>query len=396
MKEIHKIVFLKPGKEQSIRRFHPWIFSGAINRLEGDPQEGDVVRIHSDKNEFLAIGHYQNGSLAVRIFSFDDIAPGYHFWKQKLEDALQFRQQLNLLDNPDTNVCRLVNGEGDFLPGLIIDYYNGVAVMQLHSVGMYNIRGQLADILQELYGSRLKAVFDKSEGTVPDKMQIHPKNGYLYGNKHITEITENGHHFIVDYEQGQKTGFFIDQRENRELAGKCSKGRNVLNLFCYTGSFSVYAMKGGANLVHSVDTSAKAIELTNRNIAGNFNHVAAHQAFAADAMEYLSQSHETYDLIILDPPAFAKHLTALHHALQGYKKLNIKAFEKISKGGLVFTFSCSQVVSRENFRKAVFAAAANTGRKIRILHHLSQSPDHPVSIYHPEGEYLKGLVVYVE
>jgi 23S rRNA (cytosine1962-C5)-methyltransferase len=268
--------------------------------------------------------------------------------------------------------------------------------MQMHSVGMYNIREQLADILQKLYGSRLKAVFDKSETTIPRKMQTELKNSYLYGRQSVVEITENGSHFTVDYETGQKTGFFIDQRENRELVGKYSQGRKVLNMFCYTGSFSVYALKGGAALVHSVDSSVKAIRLTNRNIESNFSHTGLHKSFTSDAMGFLNRSDGTYDLIILDPPAYAKHLTAIRHALQGYKNLNIKAFEKINKGGLVFTFSCSQVVSGENFRKAVFAAAANTGRRITILRQLSQSPDHPVSIYHPEGEYLKGLLVYVE
>jgi 23S rRNA (cytosine1962-C5)-methyltransferase len=396
MKAILKDVIIKPGKEQSVRRYHPWIFSGAIHRLEGNPQEGDVVKIYSGKNEFLAIGHFQTGSLAVRIFSFDDIYPDYDFWKNKLENALKLRQRLNLYQNPLTNAYRLVNGEGDFLPGLIIDYYNGTAVIQLHSIGMFHIRELLADILQKLYGNKLKAVFDKSENTIPGKKRTNLKNGYLYGSNSVTEITENGNHFAIDHEQGQKTGFFIDQRENRELVGRYSQGRNVLNMFCYTGSFSVYAMKAGAKLVHSVDSSVKAIQMTNDNIARNLDRFETHHAFASDAMDYLNHSDETYDLIILDPPAFAKHRNALNNALQGYKKLNIKAFQRIAKGGLVFTFSCSQVVSRENFRKAVFAAAANTGRRISIMHHLSQSPDHPVSIYHPEGEYLKGLAVYVE
>lgn len=389
-------VILKSGKEQSIRRYHPWIFSGAIKQIDGKPGEGDVVCIFSNKDEFLAMGHYQIGSIAVRIFSFENNIPDDDFWYQKILAAYKIRSSLQLTDNPETNVYRLINAEGDSMPGIIIDYYNGVAVMQIHSIGMYRIRKLITEILIKIYGNHLHAVYDKSEQTIPYKSQINAKNEYLYGDYKVNEIKENGNMFMADWEEGQKTGFFIDQRDNRALLGSNTKGKKVLNMFCYTGAFSVYALKGGAELVHSVDSSSKAIELTNKNIALNFSQTKNHQSFVDNALRFLNSPKETYDMIILDPPAFAKHQNVLENALQGYKKLNIKAFEIISKGGIVFTFSCSQVVTKENFRKSVFAAAANTGRNIKILHQLSQPPDHPVSIYHPEGEYLKGLVMLVD
>ncbi|MBN2610477.1 MAG: class I SAM-dependent rRNA methyltransferase [Bacteroidales bacterium] len=395
MERFTKII-LKSGKEQSVRRYHPWIFSGAIKQVEGQPAEGDIVKVFTNKGEFLATGHYQIGSIAVRIFSFDNIHPGYDFWKQRLTEAYQLRESLGLTENPGTNVYRLVNAEGDAMPGLIIDYYNGVAVMQIHTVGMYRIREEIAGILKDIYGNRLKGIYDKSLNTMPFKAKIEVRNEYLYGDGEIDTVSENGIRFFVDWREGQKTGFFIDQRENRTLLGTYAKNRKVLNMFCYTGGFSAYAMKGGATLVHSVDSSAPAIAMTDKNIQQNFNNANNHQSFVADASGYLAATKEKYDLIILDPPAFAKHLNVLDNALQGYKRLNIKAFEMIEQRGILFTFSCSQVVSKENFRKSVFAAAANTGRKVKILHQLTQPADHPVSIYHPEGEYLKGLVLYVE
>ena len=389
-------VYLKPGKELSIRRLHPWIFSGAIKQLDGKPAEGDIVLVYSNKKEFLATGHFQIGSIAIRIFSFEKIQPEYEFWHLKILSAYNLRRSLGLTDNADTNVYRLVNAEGDLMPGLIIDYYDGIAVMQFHSIGMYRLREILADILKKILGTKLKAVYDKSEQTIPFKSGINAKNEYLFGNADVTTVKENGNLFIVDWEEGQKTGFFIDQRDNRTLLGSFSTGRKVLNMFCYSGGFSVYAIQGGAKLVHSVDSSSKAIELTNKNVELNFKNYSNHKSFTEDAQKYLNKSTNSYDLIILDPPAFAKHQNVLENALQGYKRLNIKAFEKIEKGGILFTFSCSQVVSKENFRKAVFAAAANTGRNVKILHQLSQPADHPVSIYHPEGEYLKGLVLNVD
>ena len=389
-------VILKAGKEQSIRRLHPWIFSGAIKSIAGKPEEGDMVEVFSSKDEFLALGHYQIGSIAIRIFSFEYIQPDVDFWYQKIYSAYQLRSSLGLTNNSHTNAYRLVNGEGDFLPGLIIDYYDGVAVMQIHSIGMYHLREIIAEILKKIYSSRLLAIYDKSEQTIPHKSNIRSVNEFLFGSIENRKIKENGNLFLVDWIEGQKTGFFQDQRENRELLKTYAHERKVLNMFCYSGGFSVYALQGGAELVHSVDSSVKAIELTDANVAFNFNQVSYHQSIVADAVKFLSNPKERYNLIILDPPAFAKHQNVLDNALQGYKRLNMKAFEIIDRKGILFTFSCSQAVSKENFRKAVFAAAANTGRKVRILHQLTQPADHPVSIYHPEGEYLKGLVLYVE
>ena len=395
MDEFAKIV-LKPGKEQSLKRFHPWVFSGAINKVFGKLNEGDLVAVYSSKNEFLGLGHYQIGSIAVRIVAFKPINPDYNFWKNKIEQAWNFRKNLGLVQNPKTNVFRLIHAEGDGMPGLIVDFYNGTAVMQTHSVGMYFIRETLVQALREVLGEHLKAVYDKSAKTLPFKAKIDPVDRFLLGESGETEVLENGLKFKVDWETGQKTGFFIDQRENRLLVEKYAQNRAVLNMFCYTGGFSFYAMKGGANLVHSVDASEKAIDLTNKNVELNFPNDSRHKAFAADAFEYLKNIHDKYDLIVLDPPAFAKHRNTLQQALQGYKRINTRAFEQIRSGGILFTFSCSQVVAKDKFREAVFSAAAISGRTVRILHQLSQPVDHPVNIYHPESEYLKGLVLYVE
>ncbi len=389
-------IVLKSGKDQSLKRFHPWVFSGAIKKVYGNLAEGDLVSVYSNKDEFLGLGHYQIGSIAVRIISFREIVPDYDFWKNKIERAWNYRKSLGFTDNAETNVFRLIHAEGDEMPGLIVDYYNGTAVMQMHSVGMYLIRDELVKALYEVLGEKLKAVYNKSSKTLPAKAGIQPVDGYLSGTGSANEVLEYGLKFKVDWEEGQKTGFFIDQRENRLLVQKYAKNRDVLNMFCYTGGFSFYAMKGGANLVYSVDASAKAIDLTNENVELNFPGDKRHQAITADAFEYLKDIQDKYDLIILDPPAFAKHRSSLHQALQGYKRINTRAFEQIRSGGILFTFSCSQVVSKDRFREAVFTAAAISGRNVRILHQLSQPTDHPVNIYHPEGEYLKGLVLFVE
>jgi len=389
-------VILKSGKDQSVRRYHPWIFSGAIKKIIGNVNEGDLVVVTDNKDEFLAIGHYQIGSIAIRIVSFEEKEIDVDFWKQKIKKAYYLRQKFDLAENSNNNVYRLVHAEGDGLPGLIIDYYNGTAVMQMHSIGMYLIRDHFVEALKEIYGDKLVAVYNKSESTIPFKSDIKAQNEYLYGDSNEKIVLEYGNKFKVNWEEGQKTGFFIDQRENRKLLAKYSKDKSVLNVFGYTGGFSVYAMAGGAKEVHSVDSSQKAIDLTNENVALNFNDTSRHKAFAVDAFEYLNDIDDKYDVIILDPPAFAKHHNVLHNALQGYKRINAKAIEKIKPGGILFTFSCSQVVSKENFRKTIFVAAANTGRNVRILHQLNQPIDHPVNIYHPESEYLKGLVVYVE
>ncbi len=389
-------VVLKSGKDQSLKRFHPWVFSGAIKKMYGAVNEGDLVTVYSNKDEFLGIGHYQIGSIAIRIVSFNEVIPDYDFWKSKIESAWNLRKILGYTENKETNVFRLVHAEGDGMPGLIIDYYNGTAVMQMHSIGMYLIREELVKALQEVMGEKLKAVYNKSSKTVPFKADIKAEDEYLFGNGSSNEVLEYGLKFKVDWEKGQKTGFFIDQRENRLLVQKYSENRDVLNMFCYTGGFSFYAMKGGAKLVHSVDASAKAIDLTNENVDLNFPGDKRHEALVADGFEYLKDIQEKYDLIILDPPAFAKHRNTLPQALKGYKRINTRAFEQIRKGGILFTFSCSQVVSKEKFREAVFSAAAISGRKVRILHQLNQPTDHPVNIYHPESEYLKGLVLFVE
>lgn len=391
-------IYLKPGKEESLNRFHPWIFSGAIASTDGKLQEGEVVNIHTSQNEFIAKGHFQIGSIAVRVLSFDpqeDI--DCHFWERRLRTALHLRHSIGLTADRERNdTYRLVHGEGDNLPGLIIDIYARTAVMQAHSVGMHLSRMEIARTLTQVMEGRIDNIYYKSENTLPFKADLLPENGFLLGGNADNVATENGLKFHIDWLKGQKTGFFIDQRENRMLLERYAKGRNVLNMFCYTGGFSVYAMRGGAGLVHSVDSSGKAIELTNENIRLNFPDDVRHTAFAEDAFKFLDHMDHTYDLIVLDPPAFAKHRDALRNALIGYRKLNAKAFEKIQSGGILFTFSCSQAVSKEQFRTAVFTAAATSKRNIRILHQLTQPADHPINIYHPEGEYLKGLVLYVE
>jgi len=393
---IYKKLYLKPGKEESLKRFHPWVFSGAIAKVEGNPEEGEIVDVYTSKKEFIACGHFQIGSIAVRVLTFRQEEINREFWKHRLEVALDLRRSLNLVDNPENNTYRLVHGEGDNLPGLIIDVYGQTAVVQAHSAGMHVYRMEIADALSEVMGDIVKHIYYKSETTLPFKADLGPENGFIKGGSPENVALENGLKFHVDWLKGQKTGFFVDQRENRHLLERYSKGRNVLNMFCYTGGFSFYAMRGGANLVHSVDSSAKAIDLTNQNVELNFPGDARHQAFAEDAFKYLDRMGDQYDLIILDPPAFAKHRDALRNALRGYSKLNAKAFEKIKPGGILFTFSCSQVVDKKDFRNAVFTAAAQSGRSVRILHQLTQPGDHPVNIYHPEGEYLKGLVLYVE
>lgn len=393
----YKKVYLKPGKEESLKRFHPWVFSGAIARVEGEPEEGEVVDVYTSQKEFIVCGHFQVGSIAVRVLSFRQETIDHAFWVRRLEVAKDLRRALGLIGNPQNNTYRLVHGEGDNLPGLIIDVYDHTAVMQAHSAGMHVYRMEIADALSEVMGDVIQNIYYKSETTLPFKADLlATENGFIKGGSPENIAMENGLKFHVDWLKGQKTGFFVDQRENRHLLEHYAKGRNVLNMFCYTGGFSFYAMRGGANLVHSVDSSAKAIDLTNENVELNFPGDARHQAFAEDAFKFLDRMGDQYDLIILDPPAFAKHRDALRNALRGYTKLNAKAFEKIRPGGILFTFSCSQVVNKQDFRNAVFTAAAQSGRSVRILHQLTQPGDHPVNIYHPEGEYLKGLVLYVE
>ncbi len=389
-------VYLKKGKEDSLRRFHPWVFSGAIQRMDEGIREGDIVRVYNAQGEFLAVGHYQIGSISVRVLSFRDVPVDDAFWKSRLKVALNMRISIGIADNPQNNTYRLIHGEGDNLPGLVVDCYGKTAVMQAHSVGMHVNRHEIVKALISVMGSRIAHVFYKSETTLPYKAQLEQENGFLYGGSDDNTAVENGLRFHVDWLKGQKTGFFVDQRENRALLERYARGRTVLNMFCYTGGFSFYAMRGGARLVHSVDSSGKAIELTNANVALNFPGDTRHEAFCDDAFKFLDRADDIYDLIILDPPAFAKHRAALHNALKGYTRLNAKAFQRIRPGGILFTFSCSQVVTKEHFRNAVFTAAAQSGRKVRILHQLHQPADHPVNIYHPEGEYLKGLVLYVE
>ena len=392
----YKTVVLKRGKEESLKRFHPWVFSGAIHHVDNDVKEGETVRVMTENGDFIAVGHYQIGSIAVRVLSFHDVEIDSNFWESRLKSALDTRLAIGVADNPNNNTYRLVHGEGDNLPGLIIDCYGKTAVMQAHSVGMHVCRHEICQSLTKVMGERILHVYYKSETTLPFKAELGQENGFIYGGSDDNTAIENGLRFHVDWLRGQKTGFFVDQRENRMLLEKYAKGRSVLNMFCYTGGFSVYALRGGAKLVHSVDSSAKAIDLTNRNVEMNYPADQRHHSFCDDAFKFLDANENKYDLIILDPPAFAKHRAALHNALKGYTRLNVKGFESIKPGGILFTFSCSQVVTKENFRNAVFTAAALAGRKVRILHQLHQPADHPINIYHPEGEYLKGLVLYVE
>ena len=393
---MYKKIYLKKGKEESLKRFHPWIFSGAIQRTEGDIEEGEVVSVITAGGDFIAVGHYQIGSIAVRVLSFSDVDIDNEFWKSRLLSAYNMRRSVGIVDNPQNNTYRLVHGEGDNIPGLVIDIYGNTAVMQAHSVGIHQQRMAIASCLVEIAGGLIKNVYYKSETTLPYKAELGQEDGFIIGGSDDNVAMENGLKFHVDWLKGQKTGFFVDQRENRSLLERFAQGKKVLNMFCYTGGFSFYAMRGGAELVHSVDSSAKAIELTTRNVEMNFPGDKRHEAYCEDAFKYLDRMGDRYDLIILDPPAFAKHRGALHNALKGYTRLNLKAFEKIQKGGILFTFSCSQVVTKDNFRNAVFTAAALAGRKVRILHQLHQPADHPINIFHPEGEYLKGLVLYVE
>ena len=400
---MYKQVYLKKGKEDSLLRFHPWIFSGAISRIEEGLEEGDIVRVMTHHDRFIAVGHFQIGSIAIRVLSFHDVEIDDRFWESRLKAALHVRQSVGVVREegeglrvfPNTTY-RLVHGEGDNLPGLIVDVYGKTAVMQAHSVGMHVCRELIAKALVKVMGDKLDSIYYKSETTLPYKAELGQENGFIYGETDNNIAIENGLKFHIDWLKGQKTGFFIDQRENRSLLEYYAKGRSVLNMFCYTGGFSVYAMRGGAEVVHSVDSSAKAIELTNKNVELNFPGDSRHEAICEDAFKYLDDHDGKYDLIILDPPAFAKHRNALKNGLRGYTRLNVKGFERIKPGGILFTFSCSQVVTKDNFRQAVFTAAAQAGRKVRILHQIHQPADHPINIYHPEGEYLKGLVLYVE
>ena len=397
-----KNIYLRKGKEESLKRFHPWIFSGAVHHTEGELNEGDIVTVYTADGQFIARGHWQIGSIAVRVLTFEDIPVDASYWQERLRVAWDVRKSIGIV-NPTgdsgsyvNNTYRLVHGEGDNLPGLVIDMYGSTAVMQAHSVGMHVCRMEIADALRQVMGDSLRAIYYKSETTLPFKASLGQENGFIYGQTADDVAIENGLKFHIDWLKGQKTGFFVDQRDNRSLLEQYSKGRSVLNMFCYTGGFSVYSMRGGARLVHSVDSSAKAVELVNANIELNFPGDTRHEAYAEDAFKFLEQMGDQYDLVILDPPAFAKHKDALKNALRGYTKLNAKAFEKIKPGGILFTFSCSQAVNKDQFRTAVFTAAAISHRRVRILHQLHQPADHPINIYHPEGEYLKGLVLYVE
>ena len=394
-------IILKKGREESLRRFHPWVFSGAIAQVQGNPAEGDIVAVHACDGSFLAYGHYQVGSIAVRVLSFDADVLAPDFWEVMLSRALQVRVACGLHGSENTTCYRLVHGEGDNLPGLIIDYYDGVCVMQAHSAGMFRAKHHIADALQKVYGDTLKAVYDKSSGTAPFKAGLDLVDGYLYKREDFIAdelvVLENGQKFIVNWTEGQKTGFFLDQRDNRALVGSLAKGRNVLNLFCYTGGFSIYALANGAEHVDSVDSSKKAMMMVDRNVAENAFEPSRHTSLCCDAIEYLRDVPEgKYDLMIVDPPAFAKHRGALKNALRAYQRLNAAAISKVAPGGFVFTYSCSQVVDKEAFALAVFSAAAQCGRSVRILDRLNQPCDHSVNIYHPEGEYLKGLLLYVE
>lgn len=392
----YKIIQLRRGKEESLLRFHPWVFSGAISSLPEGLEEGEVVKVLSESGKYLGLGHYQVGSIAVRMLTAAEEDINDDFFASRLKSAFELRRTLGLIKD-DNDAYRLVHGEGDFLPGLVVDVYGHTAVVQAHSPGMHYARHIIADALVKLEYAHINNVYYKSETTLPYKARLDPVNQYIIGGYETDVAMENGLKFHVDWLRGQKTGFFVDQRDNRMLLEKYSRGRNVLNMFCYTGGFSVYAMRGGALKVHSVDSSAKAVSLTDANMALNFPDDERHKSFAEDAFKFLNDMDSgTYDLVILDPPAFAKHRSALKNALRGYQRLNAKAMEKMPAGSLLFTFSCSQAVSREQFRLAVFSAAAQTRRRVRILHQLTQPADHPVNIYHPEGEYLKGLVLYVE
>ena len=389
-------IILKPGREKSILRYHPWVFSGAAGKIEPGVQEGDIVDVFSNDNTYLATGHYQPSSISVRLFTFKKQNINEDFWKKKFKYAIDLRNRLGLFNNENINVFRLINAEGDGFPGLIADYYDGTLVLQAHSVGMYLHFGLFKELLKDLLGDNLKAIYDKSSCTLPQKASLKTKDGFIFGNSDEIIVNEYGNKFLIDIIEGQKTGFFIDQRENRFLLKNFCSNKKVLNAFSYSGGFSVYALKAGADSVHSVDSSQKAIELINKNINLNFDKSENHMSISEDVLKFLDASDEKYDVIILDPPAFAKHADALKQGLRGYFRINKKAFERLNCGGVLFTFSCSQIVSRDDFKTAVFQAAAATGRSARILYQLNQPADHPVSIFHPEGEYLKGLVLYIE
>ena len=388
-------VFLKPNRERSLQRFHLWVFSGAIKGISGKPEEGDIVEVCNASGNYLATGHIQNGSITVRIFSFNQTAAGRDFWKEKFERAFALRKTLGFFDNPDTNVFRLVHGEGDGFPGLILDYYNGVVVLQAHSAGMWRHRELFAEVIREIAGDKVIAVYDKSASTL-NTAEASDTTKFLFGSAESIEVKEYGHRFEIDFREGQKTGFFIDQRENRKLLEKYCNGKKVANIFAYTGGFSVYAAAAGATLVDSLDSSEKAMDLARKNMEINFGERPEHRYFKQDAFEFFKSPPENYDVIVLDPPAFAKHQQALNNALKAYRRINEAAIRNLTPGGVLFTFSCSQAVSKEDFRKAVFTSAAATGRTVKILHQLNQPADHPVNIYHPEGAYLKGLVLFVE
>ena len=401
--KLYRNLFLKRGKADSLGRRHPWVFSGAVHHIEGDAREGDKLRVLDDEGRFVAVGHWQIGSIALRVLSFEDEVIDAGFYAGRLAVALDVRKKIGVVrtganDNRENrnDMYRLVHGEGDFLPGLVIDMYGGTAVMQAHSVGMHEDRMMIAEALKTVMGDELKAIYYKSETTLPYKAELGQENGFIYGSTDNNVAVENGLEFHIDWLKGQKTGFFVDQRDNRALLESYAKGRKVLNMFCYTGGFSVYAMRGGAELVHSVDSSAKAVDLVRANMDLNFPGDSRHEAFAEDAFRYIEEMEGKYDLVILDPPAFAKHRDALKQALRGYTRLNARAMEKMPQGSILFTFSCSQAVNKDQFRTAIFTAAAQARRNVRILHQLHQPADHPINIYHPEGEYLKGLVLYVE
>jgi len=394
MKEFPK-VFLKPGRDHAIKRFHLWVFSGAIKGISGKPVEGDIVEVVDSSGEYLATGHIQDGSISVRIFSFKKTDAGKNFWRDKFEKAFETRKTLGFFDNPDTSVFRLVHGEGDGFPGLIVDFYNGVVVLQAHSVGMWRHRELFAEVIKEILEDKVIAIYDKSESTLNSAHEAGTKK-FLYGSTENIVVRENGNQFEIDFREGQKTGFYIDQRENRKLLGTYCKGKKVANIFSYTGGFSVYAAQAGAVIADSLDASEKAIEMAKINMQINFGVQTGHRYFVQDAFELLKNQTEKYDVVVLDPPAFAKHKQALNNALKAYRRINEAAIKNLNQNGILFTFSCSQVVSREEFRKTIFSAAANTGRTVKILHQLTQPADHPINIYHPEGEYLKGFVLFVE
>lgn len=394
-------VILQAGKEIAVKRLHPWIFSGAIAKIEGNPTDGDVVEVFDKKNTYLATGHYYKGSIAVKIFSYGAVEVNEKFWLNKLSVAYKVRQTIVFQGGSGAVNCyRLVHGEGDGFPGLILDFYRGVVVFQAHTIGMWREKEKIVAGLKQIYGESLLAVYDKSAETLPSEFAKSVKNDYLFNCSKTElvphEVSENDNKFLIDWLTGQKTGFFLDQRDNRALLGQYAKGKKVLNSFCYSGGFSIYALKAGAELVHSVDVSKKAVDLVNQNVALNFGETNKHEAYAEDVMNYLKRNDQTYDLIILDPPAYAKNIAKRHNAVQGYKRLNVEGIKRLAKGGILFTFSCSQVVDRELFYNTVMSAALEVGRQVRVLHHLTQGADHPVNLFHPEGSYLKGLVLYVE